>query len=483
MYLKSYYSKELDTPFFKAIREAGKALNQPVFVIGGWVRDLILERPSKDVDIVTLGSGIALAEKTGEILGTDSVSVFKNFGTALINHDDWELEFVGARKESYRSNSRKPIVEDGTLEDDRNRRDFTINALSISLNEEDYGKLTDPFHGIADLKQGVIRTPLDPDVTFSDDPLRMLRAIRFATQLSFNLAPEAKLSIEKNAKRIQIISQERITDEFHKIMDTPKPSVGLKLLFETGLLHEFLPELCDLHGVEEKNGMRHKENFYHTLEVVDNTAAADDNVWLKYAALFHDIGKPRTKRYIKKTGWTFHAHEFVGAKMVPGIFKRMRLPLDHKMKYVKKLVELSSRPIALVNESVTDSGVRRLLFDAGDDIEDLMTLCEADVTTKNPARMRRYLENFKHVRKKLKEVEEKDQVRQFQPPIDGNEICTLFNITPGREIGILKNAIKEAILDGQIANNRKEAWEFLKLKAAELALTPVKELDPSVNYE
>jgi len=477
MFLKLNYSEQLQTPFFKAVQQAAEELNQPVYVIGGWVRDLILERPSKDVDIVTLGSGIELAQKAGEICQADHVGVFKNFGTAMLKKDDWEIEFVGARKESYRSDSRKPIVEDGSLEDDQNRRDFTINALSISLNKADFGQLIDPFKGIGDLKEGVIRTPLDPDVTFSDDPLRMLRAIRFACQLQFKLHPETRESIQKNKERLSIISQERITSEFHKIMEAPIPSVGLQLLFETGLLKLFLPELCALYGVEEKNGMKHKENFFHTLEVVDNTAESSDNVWLRYAALFHDIGKPRTKRYIPKTGWTFHAHEFVGSKMVPTIFKRMRLPLDQKMKYVQKLVALSSRPIALVNESVTDSGVRRLLFDAGDDIEDLMLLCEADVTTKNPARMKRYLNNFKVVRTKLKEVEEKDHVRQFQPPIDGQEICSVFNMNPGREIGILKNSIKEAILDGKIGNNRAEAWEYLKAEAKLMGFSPVRDIN------
>lgn len=476
MFLKLNYSDQLQTPFFQAIQQAAEELNQPVYVIGGWVRDLILERPSKDVDIVTLGSGIELAERAGKICQADHVGVFKNFGTALLKKDEWEIEFVGARKESYRSDSRKPIVENGSLEDDQNRRDFTINALSISLNKKDFGQLIDPFNGISDLKSGIIRTPLDADITFSDDPLRMLRAVRFASQLNFQLFAETKSSIAKNKNRLEIISQERISGEFHKIMESAVPSTGLQLLFETGLLKKFLPELCALYGVEEKNGMKHKENFFHTLEVVDNTAKTSDNVWLRYAALFHDIAKPRTKKYIKGTGWTFHGHEFIGSKMVPGIFKRMKLPLDNKMKYVKKLVAMSSRPIALVNEDVTDSGVRRLLFDAGDDIDDLMLLCEADVTTKNPSRMKRYLNNFKIVREKLKEVEEKDNVRQFQPPINGQEICDAFNIKPGREIGVLKNTIKEAILDGKIANNKADAWSFLVIEASKLGLTPVKQI-------
>ncbi len=474
MEIKLKYQDELKEPFFKSIQQAAKELNQPAYVVGGWVRDLILDRPSKDVDIVTVGSGIELAELTAKKEKAENISVFKNFGTAMIKLTDWEVEFVGARKESYNRDSRKPIVENGTIEDDQNRRDFTINAMSISLNEADYGTLIDPFNGLLDLENKIIRTPLDPDITFSDDPLRMMRAIRFASQLDFQIHHDTLGSISKNHERIEIISMERITEELNKIMASPQPSIGLSLLFQTGLLKHFLPELCDLYGVEEKNGISHKENFYHTLEVVDNVSKVSDNVWLRYAALFHDVGKPRTKRYIKKT-WTFHSHEFVGSKMIPAIFKRLRLPLDHKMKYVKKMVALSSRPIALVNEHVTDSGVRRLLFDAGDDIDDLMDLCDADVTTKNPARMKRYLDNFKVVRQKLKEVEEKDHVRQFQPPIDGNEICEIFGIKPGREIGELKKAIKEAILDGEISNNRTEAWEFLITKALELDLKPVKQ--------
>lgn len=460
---------------FDVVQKAAKNVNQPAYVIGGWVRDLILQRPSKDVDIVTVGSGIDLAKAVAELRKNFSkVSYFKNFGTAMIRFEDWEVEFVGARKESYDRKSRNPIVENGTLEDDQNRRDFTINALSISLNEENYGQLIDPFNGIQDLKDGIIRTPLDPDITYSDDPLRMMRAIRFAAQLGFEIEENSFNAIRKNKDRIKIVSQERITDEFNKILLSPKPSIGLAALFHTGILQLIFPELCDLQGVEEINGQRHKDNFFHTLEVVDNIATATDNVYLIYAALLHDIGKAKTKRFDSKVGYSFHGHEFLGSKMIPRIFKRMRLPQNEQMRYVRKLVAMSARPSSLVDEEVTDSGVRRLLFDAGDDIDDLMTLCEADVTTKNSERMHRYLNNYKMVRERMKEVEEKDHVRNFQPPVDGDEIIQFFNLKPGPEIGKLKNLVKEAILEGEIQNEKEEAWTFLKNKAKEMGIEPPK---------
>ena len=464
------YSSALTHPAFELIAKEASKLQQEARVIGGWVRDLLIDRPSKDIDVVTKGSGISLAEAVSESMtGNPEIHVFKRFGTAMIKSGDWEIEFVGARKESYREDSRKPTVENGSFEDDQNRRDFTINAMSIELTGN-YGQLVDPFNGIQDLENKIIRTPLDADITYSDDPLRMMRAIRFATQLDFKIEEKSFQAIKRNKERLKIISAERIAEELNKIMLSPKPSVGFKLLFETGLLEYIIPEMIALHGVEEINGLKHKDNFYHTLEVVDNISENTNNLWLRYAALLHDIGKPPTKRFSKKNGYSFHGHEFLGAKMVKPIFKRLRLPLDQKMKYVQKLVAMSSRPIAVVGDHVSDSGVRRLLFDAGEDMEDLMMLCEADITTKNPVKQKRYLSNFQRVRLKLKEVEEKDHVRNFEPPVKGEEIMEMLSLEPGRSIGIIKKAIKEAILDGEIENNRDQAIAFMKEKAKELKL-------------
>ncbi|MDX5326418.1 MAG: CCA tRNA nucleotidyltransferase [Bacteroidota bacterium] len=462
----------IEKDWFHWIGEAADEAGFECYVIGGYVRDLILKRKEpKDIDIVAVGSGIDLAHLAAKRFpGKPKVSYFKNFGTAQIRYGDLDIEFVGARKESYQRNSRKPIVEDGSLEDDQNRRDFTINALAIGLNKGNWGKLIDPFDGMRDLEKGIIRTPLDPYITFSDDPLRMMRAIRFATQLDFSIHPQALRSIKDNADRLQIVSKERIMDEFNKIMEAPQPGKGLIKLFETGLLQQFFPELIALQGVEEVEGQLHKDNFYHTAEVVDNISRNTDNLWLRWAALLHDIGKPVTKRFIPKQGWTFHGHEFVGSKMIPRVFKRLRLPLNEKMKYVQKLVKMSSRPIAVTGEESTDSAVRRLLFDAGDDIDDLMILCEADITTKNENRKRRYLRNFQKVREKLVEVEEKDRVRNWQPPIDGQDIMDTFGIGPGKEVGIIKSAIKDAILDGVIPNEREAATQFMLEKASTLGL-------------
>ena len=470
--MSQYFKEALSDEIFKYISEATKQLGLESYVIGGFVRDFLLQRKSgaKDIDIVTVGNGIDLAKKVAQLLPTKpKVQIFKTYGTAMLRFKDLEIEFVGARKESYKENSRNPKVEQGTLQDDQNRRDFTINTLALSLNEADYGKLLDPFNGVKDLKSGIIRTPLNSNIAYSDDPLRMMRAIRFASQLNFIIERKSLDAITKNAARIDIITRERIVVELDKILMSDKPSLGFRLLEQTKLLERFLPELIALKGVEEEKGQTHKDNFYHTLQVVDNIAQKTDNLWLRWTALLHDIGKAPTKKFDKKIGWTFHAHEFVGSKMVYKLFKRLKLPLNEKVKYVQKLVLLSSRPVVLA-EDVTDSAVRRLIFDAGDVMDDLMTHCEADITTKNPKKRKQYLTNFKLVRQKIKEVEERDNIRNFQPPITGEIIMKTFNLKPCREIGQLKDAIKEAILEGEIKNEYEEAYQFMLIKGEELGL-------------
>ena len=465
---------KLNSELFHRLTETADALGIECYLVGGYVRDLMLERATNDIDVVVVGSGISMAEAFCKRLGRGAhLSVFRNFGTAQVKWHDQEVEFVGARKESYSHDSRKPIVENGTLEDDQNRRDFTINAMAVCLNSARLGELVDPFDGVLDLQDGIIATPLDPDITFSDDPLRMMRCVRFATQLRFQIEEETFAALERNRERIRIISQERIIDELNKIMRAPAPSIGFVELHRCGLLELILPEVARLDCVETRNGRSHKNNFYHTLEVLDTVARHSDNLYLRWAALLHDIGKPRSKRWEPPVGWTFHNHNYLGEKMIAPLFRRLKLPLDERMKYVAKLVGLHMRPIAIADDIVTDSAVRRLLFEAGNDIDDLMTLCEADITSKNEQRKKNFLENFRIVRQKLVDIEEKDRIRNFQPPVDGDEIMRLFNLKPCREIGTLKTALKDAILDGKVPNEHEAALTFVLHKAAQMGLQPV----------
>ena len=475
---------KINNKFFKVITVASRELGYDSYIVGGYVRDLLLKRQSNDIDVVTVGSGIELAKKTASLLdGKKHVKYYGRFGTAMINVAGHEIEFVGARKESYTPDSRKPTCENGTLEDDQNRRDFTINAMAISLNENDFGELDDPFNGVQDLHDRIIKTPLDPDITYSDDPLRMMRAIRFATQLHFMIETESFDAIRRNAQRIKIISMERVTEEMNKILMSDVPSIGFKLLDKSGLLPIIFPQMAALKGVDIQDGKGHKDNFYHTLEVLDNVANSGGDLWLRWAAVLHDIAKPQTKRFEKEAGWTFHGHEVKGAKMVPKIFANFKLPLNEKMKYVEKLVYLHLRPIVLAQDIVTDSAVRRLLFDAGDDIDDLMTLCDADITSKNEEKKARFHNNFQIVRQKLKEIEAKDHLRNWQPPVDGIVIMETFGIPESREVGVIKTAIREAILDGVIGNNFEEAYQFMKAEGEKLGLKVVKEVTEPVEVK